>query len=254
MALLAEWKEIDELCNHRDEISYKIVKKNKDDLPIEFEITYNIPSFISLHETKKINNPELEKTIDKKELFYEPVFGHEHHLQIIIPPNFPQVSGKPKGKIISPIWHPNVVCHGDDNIMGRVCFNEGNLDASVTIADRIVQVAEYLTYHNYLAEDREPHPYDTDVAYWIREIAEPMNWVMQEHGIMYEKFGIDKKEGIKEIPAVKAQIQPEAFKDEDILIIDDDEINSQDESFTGDWEDFIERGKEEEDDDEVLNL
>ena len=255
MALLVEWKEIDELCNKRKEISYKIVKRNKDDLPIEYEIAYDIPSFVGLQKDKKIDNPELEKELEKKELFFHPEFGSLHKMQIIVPPNFPQISGKPKGKIISKIWHPNIVCHGDGNILGRVCFNEGNLDASVTIADRIAQVAEYLTYQNYLAEEREPHPYDTDVAYWIREIAEPMGWVVQDHGIIYEKFDIIKEEKVTEISKPeKPEPDPQFIqeKDDDILILDDD-FESDGEPYSGDWSEFKEPADDDEED-EILSM
>jgi hypothetical protein len=255
LALLNEWKEIDELCNNRNQVSYKIVKLNKDDLPVEYEITYEIPSFIGLQKDKKIDHPQLEEKLERKELFFHPEFGKVHKMQIIVPPNFPQISGKPKGKIISKIWHPNVVCHGDGNILGRVCFNEGNLDASVTIADRILQVAEYLTYYNYLAEEREPHPYDTDVAYWIREIAEPMGWVVQDHGIIYEKFDIAIQERASEPPKPQdvnpaAPSKPE--KDTEILILDDDS-ESEGKPYSGDWSEFKEPTNLDEED-EILSL
>lgn len=271
LALLVEWKEIEELCNNHNDISYTIVKRNKDDLPIEYEVTYNIPSFVGLDKNKKIDDGKLEEKIEKRELFFPPLFGNIHRMQIIVPPNFPQVSGKPKGRIVSQIWHPNIVCHGDDNILGRVCFNEGNLDASVTIADRIVQVAEYLRYYNYLAEDREPHPYDTDVAYWIREIAEPMGWVVPEHGIIYEKFDIDDKEvvqpavpDLKEKKTKKQKVTPKdaaekseehKFEDDDILILDD-ETGKQSGSFSDDWIEYDKNNDNDEnsDDDEILSI
>ncbi|NQU86145.1 MAG: hypothetical protein HQ541_10335 [Mariniphaga sp.] len=219
-ALLEEWKEIHELCQVRNDIAYTIAEKNKNDLPIKYEITYRIPSFVDLDKNKKIDYEKLDNIIENEKFLFFPEFGDIHRLQIIIPPSFPQINGKPKGSIKTKIWHPNIVCHGDENIVGRVCFNEGNLDASVTIADRILQVADYLTYKNYLAEDREPYPYDLDVAYWIREVAEPMAWVIPEYGINYEKFGLKITE--PKAPQ-KVETKPEIQVDDDIIILDDDD-------------------------------
>jgi hypothetical protein len=248
-ALLAEWKEIHELCSIRKDISYTIVLKNKTDLPVIYEITYRIPSFIDLDLNKKVDNPELEKNSENEKLMFYPQFGDVHRMQITIPEKFPQINGKPKGSITTKIWHPNIICHGDDHIVGRVCFNEGNLDASVTIVDRILQVADYLTYKNYLADDdREPYPYDLDVAHWIRDIAEPMEWVIPEYGINYEKFGIKITEPII---IQKGEVQKETHIDEDIVVLDDDEDDSYEFSM-----DIIEDKTEEEmnKDDEIFNI
>lgn len=219
-ALLYEWKEVHELCSLRDDISYTIVKTNKNGLPVVYDITYRIPTIIDLDRDKKIENKKLDSKEDLEELMYYPKFGDLHRLQITIPEKFPQIGGKPKGVITTKIWHPNVICHGDDHIVGRVCFNEGNLDASVTIVDRILQVADYLTYKNYLAEDREPYPYDLEVASWIREIAEPLGWIIPENGISYKTFGIERKE-----PKIRKAKDPEdILPDDDILILDDDDF------------------------------
>jgi len=217
-ALLAEWKEVHELCQLREDISYKVVNKNKNDLPVVYDFIYKIVSFIGLDKSRKIDGDRIRENTDNKEFLFYPLFGDIHRMQIIIPATFPQINGKPKGSISTKIWHPNVVCHGDDSIVGRVCFNEGNLDASVTIVDRILQVADYLTYKNYMAEDREPYPYDLEVAYWIREMAEPLSWVVPERGINYEKFGIKNMEPK---PKVDKQSDPKAHRDEDIVILDD---------------------------------
>lgn len=217
-ALLAEWREIHELCQLREDISYTVVMKNKNDLPVIYDIIYKIPSFIGLDKNRQIDRALLKENDDNKEFLFYPLFGDIHRMQITIPPNFPQVNGKPKGSISTKIWHPNIVCHGDDNIVGRVCFNEGNLDASVTIVDRILQVADYLTYKNYLAEDREPYPYDLEVAHWIREIAEPLGWVIPEHGINYKKLGIKHKDPK---PKNNKKTNPKTLVDEEIVILDD---------------------------------
>jgi hypothetical protein len=216
--LLSEWKLIHELCSIRKDISYTIVLKNKNDLPVIYEITYKIPSFIDLDLNKKVDNPELEKNAENEKLMFYPQFGDVHRLQITIPENFPRINAKPKGTMATKIWHPHIICHGDDHVLGRVDFNEGNFDTT-TIVDRILQVADYLTYKNYVAEDREPYPYDLDVAHWIREIAEPMKWVIPEYGINYEKFGIKITE-----PVIiqKGEVQKETHIDEDIVVLDDD--------------------------------
>lgn len=217
-ALLAEWKEIHELFQSREDLSYKVIKKNKNDLPIIYDIIYKTVSFIGLDKSKKLDGDFLEESEENKKFLFYPLLGEIHRMQITIPPNFPQINGKPKGSISTEIWHPNVVCHGDEKIVGRVCFNEGNLDASVTIVDRILQVADYLTYKNYMVEDREPYPYDLEVAYWIREIAEPMGWVVPGHGINYEKFGVKQ---VTHKPKPKKQEDQAELEDEDIIIIDD---------------------------------
>lgn len=222
-ALLEEWKGIHELCQTRKDISYAVVKHNRNDLPVEYEITYKIPSFVDLDREKKLSKQTNVKPSEENENYlYYPKFADIHRLVITIPNGFPQINGKPKGFMTTQIWHPNIICHGDDNILGRICFNEGNLDASVTIVDRIMQVADYLRYKNYLAEDREPYPYDLEVALWIREVAEPMGWVSKGFGINYKKLGIDAARYEPAEMAPKKAESDTKKADDEIIIIEDD--------------------------------
>lgn len=214
-ALLNEWKEIHEMCKTKHEISYKIIKTNRDDLPVGYEITLNIPSFVALNKDRPLESEIVKEDKDNKDLLFFPEIGVLHRMKISIPPRFPQINAKPKGTVVTPIWHPNIVCHGDDDFVGRVCFNEGNLDASVTLVDRILQVADYLRYKNYLAEDREPYPYDLEVAYWIRKIAEPMGWVVPRVGINYEKLGVESPELLLENNIPQADLGMEIIEEED---------------------------------------
>lgn len=245
-ALLMEWKEIHETCKHKNGISYKVVKNNRDDLPVEYEITFNIPSFISLDKDKPVDKELIKDGEGIEKLLFYPVVGNLHRMKIIIPPKFPQINSKPKGVVTTPIWHPNIVCHGDDDFVGRVCFNEGNLDASVTITDRILQVAEYLRYKNYLAEDREPYPYDLDVAMWIREIAEPLGWVVPRVGINYEKMGMEVP---KELDIIDVSLSSNGGME----ILDEEDEKQDEEIF-----DFgmVEPGKDDDiiEDDEIIEL
>ena len=245
-ALLSEWKEIHETCKTDHEISYKIIKYNRDDLPVIYEITFNIPSFVELDKEKAVDSDLIEKDKYNKDFLYYPKIGNLHRMKISIPPKFPQINAKPKGTIVTPIWHPNIVCHGDDDFIGRVCFNEGNLDASVTITDRIMQVAEYFRYKNYLAEEREPYPYDLDVAYWIREIAEPLGWVVPRVGINYKKLGMETPEQVilkKDIPR----------EDEGMIIMEEEELLEEDIIFDFDMvEPDVDNILEE--DDEIIEL
>lgn len=222
-ALLFEWKELHEMCKLNPNISYQVIKYNRDDLPVTYEITFYTLSFVELDKDKPLADElvkGMNENADLKKLAYFPKVASLHRMKIIIPPNFPQVNAKPKGCVTTPIWHPNVVCHGDDDFIGRVCFNEGNLDASVTIVDRILQVEEYLKYKNYFAEEREPYPYDLEVALWVREIAEPQGWLVPGAGINYEKLELSTN-GEKE----RFEKLNEAFLDEDpgMEIIDDDD-------------------------------
>jgi hypothetical protein len=247
-ALLEEWKGIHELCHTRSDISYTVIKYNRNDLPVEYEITYKIPSFVDLNRDKRLEQPAKVKLTEENAnyLFY-PKFADIHRLVISIPNGFPQINGKPKGFMTTQIWHPNIICHGDENILGRICFNEGNLDASVTIVDRILQVADYLRYKNYLAEDREPYPYDLEVAVWIREVAEPMGWVSKGFGLNYEKLGIDaSKYEPTELPPQKSKSEIKKKEDEIIILEDDADFE-----FTMD---IVENKLEENSSDEVFEV
>jgi hypothetical protein len=108
----------------------------------------------------------------------KPVFGDKHTLRITLPNNYPSADGGyPEFTFITDVWHPNVRYYGD--FKGHVCLNFENSGASTPLAEFIAKIASYLRYDEYHALDVEPFPEDHTVAIWVREQAEPNEWIKQ---------------------------------------------------------------------------
>lgn len=178
--LLKEWKKIDDLCEHSDVISYIIRKRNREGLPVEYEIIYHLKSIIGVEEPKdvtaKIDGINITKSIRR------PIYGNEHRLSINLPNNYPGAfGGNPEFKMITDTWHPNIRATG--KFKGRICLNEKDLGVAVGLDKRILRVGKYLQFQIYWANDSYPWPEDQMVAEWIREEAEPVGWVNDKEGI-----------------------------------------------------------------------
>ena len=168
--LLSEWEAIDRRIENDNEIKY-IVKKNQNELPVQYEIIYDIHSICGVEE--------------KADGLKHPVFADQFKMKIVISNNYPAAfdppvfsflleagEGSNKKEIAHP-WHPNI-----NYISGRVCLNHKDAGPFVTLAWHINRVAEYLRYNLYLAQDTElDHPEDIAVAEWILTQAEPNNWL-----------------------------------------------------------------------------
>jgi hypothetical protein len=170
--LLWEWETIVKRFGNNKEISFKIVEKNADGIPVKFEIIYNIVSFCGIKEK------------DKKGLEH-PVFANRFCMLIIIPNNYPTFESKlvfkfltednSKNKIPHP-WHPNIRYYGD--FAGKVCLNELASGTYTDLAVYIDRVAFYLKYEKYHASVIDPpYPEDEIVAEWVVNQAEPQGWI-----------------------------------------------------------------------------
>ena len=167
--LLNEWEAIDKRVKNDNEIKY-VIKKYQNELPVQYEIIYNIHSICDVEE--------------KEDGLKHPVFADQFRMKIVISNNYPaafdppvfsfllETEGSKKQKIAHP-WHPNI-----NYISGRVCLNTKEAGPFATLAWHINRVAEYLRYNLYLARDTEQdHPEDITVAEWVLTQAEPNNWL-----------------------------------------------------------------------------
>jgi len=163
--LFNEWKMIDAEFASNSEICYSITKRNPTGIPLAYEITFHIKSFIGVEEA------------DKQGL-QKPVFDNKHILHITIPNNYPSADGGYPGfKFVTDVWHPNVRFFGQ--FKGHVCLNFDHSGTSTPLAEFINKVAAYLRYDEYHALDEAPFPEDLTVAQWVREQAEPQEWINQ---------------------------------------------------------------------------
>ena len=178
--LLKEWKKINDLCEHSDVIKYIVRKRNREGLPVEYEIIYHLKSIVNVEDSKEeaivVNGEKIVKNLRR------PVFGFEHRLSISLPNNYPSAfGGNPEFKMISDTWHPNIRATG--KFKGRICLNDKDLGVTIGLDQRILRVGKYLQYQTYWANDSYPWPEDQIVAEWIREEAEPAGWVNVQEGI-----------------------------------------------------------------------
>jgi hypothetical protein len=182
--LLKEWKKIDDLCEHSDVIKYIVRKRNREGLPVDYEIIYHVKSIVGVEDPKEealdISGEKTVKNVRK------PVYGYEHHLSINLPNNYPSAfGGNPEFKMITDTWHPNIRATG--KFKGRICLNDKDLGVVIGLNQRILRVGKYLQYQTYWATDSYPWPEDQAVAEWIREEAEPAGWVNVQEGIYIDQ-------------------------------------------------------------------
>ncbi len=160
--LFREWEQIDKQFGDSREIEYIIRKRNGSDLPVVYDIWFNIKSMVGIQE------PD-EKGMQK------PIFGKEHVMRITLPNNYPSAAGQPEFNFTTDVWHPNIRYFGD--FKGRVCLNPGDSGTQTPLAEYINRVMDYLTYDDYHAKNEYPYPEDLTVAEWVLKQAEPNGWV-----------------------------------------------------------------------------
>jgi len=160
--LLKEWDLIDKRFSNNKQIKYVVSKTNEVNLPIAYDIIFNMKSIIGVEE------PDAQG-------LQKPVFGHEHIMRITLPNNYPAADGSPEFKFLTDIWHPNIRYFG--SFRGRVCLNISGYGVYTPLVDYIDRVAGYLTYELYHAKYEAPYPEDLDVAEWVITQAEPQNWI-----------------------------------------------------------------------------
>jgi hypothetical protein len=181
--LLKEWKKIEDLCHDNDVINYIIRNRNREGLPVEYEIIFKIRSIVGVEEIEEGENKSIRK----------PIYKNEHRLSILLPNNYPSaMGGNPEFKMLSDTWHPNIRATG--KFKGRICQNDKDLGIGVGLDERIIRVGKYLQFQMYWAHDSYPWPEDKTVAEWIREEAEPMGWVNVKEGIFTDNSRLRKKQ------------------------------------------------------------
>jgi hypothetical protein len=227
--LLNEWKAIHELLEGNSYVSYIVRHTNRDDVPDEYEIIYNIRSIVGVEEPSEITVDQNGKQVKKR--LRMPIMGNQHKMQIKIPPEYPNaVTGKPSFKMLTDVWHPNIRYFGD--LKGRICLNESNLDAGNTLADRVMDVAFYLKYERYFAQNEPPFPEDEDVALWIREEGEPNKWVASDGTMPTDDCDLyEKPEKVADQPKATEEIKEDKIPSEapmdDIEVVQDYEMEQQ---------------------------
>lgn len=189
--LLKEWKKIDMLCRESEAITYIVRKRNREGLPVEYEIIYHLKSIIGVEEPIATTSQAENK--EKKNSFRKPVYGDEHRLSILLPANYPSAyGGNPEFKMLTDTWHPNIRATG--KFKGRICLNNKDLGVKVGLDERIIRVGKYLQYQVYWARNSYPWPEDKNVADWVREEAEPNKWVDMYEGIFSDYSPLYKAE------------------------------------------------------------
>lgn len=190
--LLKEWMKIDNLSHNSDVIKYIIRKRNREGLPLEFEVIYHLNSIVGVKESPMNGNDDNR---DKSNNSREPIYGNEHRLSIALPNNYPSAfGGNPEFKMITDTWHPNIRSSG--KFKGRICLNNKDLGVSVGLDERILRVGKYLQYQIYWANETYPWPEDKSVAEWVRDEAEPNKWVNMSEGIFSDYSALHKNERV----------------------------------------------------------
>lgn len=169
--LLWEWEAIDKRLKNNKEISYSIVERNAEGLPVEYEVYYDIRSFCGVADKDKNG---LER----------PLFADEFKMKIFIPNNYPSIDSKLVFRFLTEDvfgieiphpWHPNIRYFGD--FAGHVCLNNVAYGTYTDIALYIEKIALYLKYDKYHALNIPPFPEDNIVAEWVVNQAEPNGWI-----------------------------------------------------------------------------
>lgn len=212
--LLKEWMKIEALSKNSDVITYIVRRRNREGLPLEYEIIYRLKSIVGI-ELNKGYDPDSGETPELNGEPRKPIYGTEHHLSISLPANYPSAyGGNPEFKMISDVWHPNIRFSG--KFKGRICLNNKDLGVSVGLDERIIRVGKYLQYQIYWANESYPWPEDTTVAQWVREEAEPNNWINMNEGVFCDYSPLTHNERKMTEPQPRAAAPPpEEQKDED---------------------------------------
>lgn len=197
--LLNEWDLIEQHFGHDREINCVVRKRNPDDLPIVYDVFYNIRSFCGVEE------PDANG-------LQKPLYADRFLMRITIPNNYPSADAKLEfkfqltdafGNEIPHPWHPNIRFYGD--FAGRVCLNTDACGTYTDLSWYIGRVAQYLRYETYHALiGVPPYPEDDLVAAWVVEQGEPNHWVEElqdyhQHASDEQPQGSSDEEDIIEI-------------------------------------------------------
>lgn len=171
--LYNEWQMMEQNFATHPLISFKVERKNSAGLPIVYRVGYDLTSFCGVKDIEHVNQEGIENY---------PVLASHFELLISLPDNYPCIDAMPRycftplsaeGQEVAMPWHPNIRFFG--MMAGRVCLNAQ--DTYSSLADAVKRIARYLNYTIYHAEAMPPYPEDLTVAQWVREQAEPNDWL-----------------------------------------------------------------------------
>lgn len=170
--LFKEWESIDSRYGQLGDVYCVVRKRNASQLPIVYEVIYNIRSFCGVEEPDESG-------------LQRPLFADRFLMRINIPNNYPGMDAKLEFKFLTKNmagddiphpWHPNIRFFGD--FAGRVCLNADACGSYTDLSWYIDRVAHYLRYDTYHAQiGVPPFPEDDKVAEWVTEQGEPHGWV-----------------------------------------------------------------------------
>lgn len=171
--LLHEWIELDQALANRDEIEYRIGKRDARGLPTDYLFTFHIHSISGVERVERLNQPGVSNP---------PLFASTFLLRLHLPMNYPCIDAPAEfrflthdasGNKIPHPWHPNIRYFGE--FAGRVCLNA--LNSHTSLAWCIDRIALYLRYDLYHALQEPPYPEDPKVAGWVIRQGEPNEWI-----------------------------------------------------------------------------
>ena len=180
--MFTEWESIERLYGQMGEVYCVVRKRNAKQLPVVYEVIFNIHSFCGVEE------PDVNG-------LQRPIYADRFLMRINIPNNYPSMDAKLEfkfltknmaGEEIPHPWHPNIRYFGD--FAGRVCLNADACGSYTDLSWYIDRVAHYLRYDTYHAKiGVPPFPEDDKVAEWVTEQGEPYGWIAELRGEKVDK-------------------------------------------------------------------
>ena len=171
--LLNEWRKLEERLEGREDIRFRVVRRNADEMPVSYLVDYRLRSICGVSDIEHLGEPGVSN---------DPVFAKGYLMRIDLPDGYPSVDAPPSFRFLTcddagnPIphpWHPNIRWFGD--FAGRVCINMA--DTYTDLAWGVERVAHYLRYETYHAVSEAPFPEDLKVAAWVIRQGEPNEWI-----------------------------------------------------------------------------
>lgn len=158
-----EYEELTLRFAERKDIRVSVTGHNANGFPNRYRVDYYIRCYCGVTHVEHL----LEAGYDN-----DPLFADHFVLQIVLPPAYPSIDGRPEfdfltvdedGLPIAHPWHPNIRWFGA--MAGHVCLNMA--DTYTSLAWGVARVAQYLRYECYHAVNEPPYPEDLQVARWV---------------------------------------------------------------------------------------
>ncbi len=162
MTYAKEHQELWDVQYNSDVIDYKVLSTvGHLRIPSTYLVTYRLRSISSIAED------------------LSPVYGDRHELEVTLPTRYPLEPARIFMQ--TDMWHPNIQSKG--RWKGKICGNVDGFGVDYTLRQLILRIGEMLQFRNYLAEFRPPYPEDPEAARWVKEVAEPKEYVDRAKGI-----------------------------------------------------------------------